>query len=366
MSLARELKKANKACRVVYIGLRGEKVEELSSRYEVFDEAYTIAAGKFRRYHGESFLRQLLDIRTLLLNIRDFFKVSAGVFSARRLLGRIKPDVVFSKGGFVVVPVGIAARWRKVPIITHDSDVTAGLANRILARWAVVRTSGQQSAAGDSRFVGIPVGERLKPVTDSSQRGFKRLIGIPSRAELLLIAGGGLGARDINERMVSIMPRLLMNNPNLYVVHITGSQNEKEVRDAYQISAEDAHRLTVIGFSNEFDKYSAAADLIVSRAGATALAEFAAQHKAVLLIPATHLASGHQLENARDLQKRRAVKVLDNEVPTQKLFNTVDDLLNNKTALRDLGTNLGKLANPSAAADLAKIILDVAYRYKKN
>ena len=182
LSLARALKLFEPTCRVVYIGLRGEKIGGLAERFQVFDEIYYVPAGKFRRYHGESLLAHLVDVRTMMLNVRDFFRVIRGIFSARRILKQIGPDVVFSKGGFVAVPVGIASRLLHVPIVTHDSDSLAGLANRIVGRWAVVHATGMP-ADGYSypkktiRYVGIPVDERIKPVSLAAQADFKRQIG---------------------------------------------------------------------------------------------------------------------------------------------------------------------------------------------
>ena len=370
LSLARELKKQAPTCRIVYVGPKGDMTETLSARYGVFDEVRYIPAGKFRRYHGESFISHLLDIKSLLLNVRDFFKVLAGIFSARRLLKKLKPDVVFSKGSFVAVPVGVATHLAKIPIVTHDSDVVPGLANRIVGRWATFHATGQPAELysypkSKTVYTGIPIDERLSPITGSRKRELKKQIGLPARADLLMIAGGSLGAASINDKFIKIMSRLLANYPNLHVIHIAGIANEAKVKSQYQLDPADASRLTILGFSNDYYKYASAADLIVSRGGATALAEFALLAKAVLLIPAEHLASGHQLANAQRLIQAGAVTVLSDEATPDELYRCLNELLDDPGQRRALAAKLAASAQPRAAVKLAEVILQAAKLQKQ-
>jgi|SRR3989344_505783 len=363
LSLARELKRQDPTGRIIYIGPKGDKTETLSSRYGVFDEVRYIPAGKFRRYHGQGILSHLTDIKSLVLNIRDFFKVIAGIFSAYRILRKFKPDVLFSKGSFVAVPVGVAARLSKTPIVTHDSDVVPGLANRIVGRWATFHATGQPAELyaypkAKTVFTGIPVDERLSAISERQKQDLKKQIGLPARAELLLIAGGSLGAASINDKFVKIMPRLLANYPNLHVIHIAGAAHQAKVKDQYELDPADAARLTVLGFSNDYYKYAKAADLIVSRGGATALAEFALLAKAVLLIPAEHLSGGHQLANARRMAKAEAIAVLADRADPDDLYQLVGQLLDDPNIRKILAANLAKSAEPQAAFKLARVILD--------
>jgi UDP-N-acetylglucosamine--N-acetylmuramyl-(pentapeptide) pyrophosphoryl-undecaprenol N-acetylglucosamine transferase len=120
LSLAHALKKASPGCRVAYIGHKGDQFDSLAERYHDFDDIGFVNGGKFRRYHGESFFSQLFDVKTLALNIRDFFRVITSIFKSVKILRKLKPDVVFSKGSFVAVPVGIAAKLLRIPIVTHE------------------------------------------------------------------------------------------------------------------------------------------------------------------------------------------------------------------------------------------------------
>jgi UDP-N-acetylglucosamine--N-acetylmuramyl-(pentapeptide) pyrophosphoryl-undecaprenol N-acetylglucosamine transferase len=355
LSLARVLKGISPQTKVTYIGLKGDKVSISEADQAVFDGVYYVTSGKFRRYHGESFWAHLVDIKTLFLNLKDFFKVWAGVFQARKILKEIKPNVIFSKGGFVVVPVGIAAHWQKIPIVTHDSDATPGLANRILGRWASIHATGMPTKfysypTAKSRYVGIPVDPNIKIVTPKLQQEYKQQLGLPTDSLVLLIAGGGLGSRRVNELVLSIAPDLLKNEPKLHIIHITGQQHQTEVQNRYET------RL----LPDQIYKYSGSADLIVTRSGATILAEFALQAKACIVIPSPFLAAGHQLKNAHELDNLNAAEVVNENIAPANLFKIVNDLLQNERRRMELAIKLSATAKPRASEKMAKILLAVA------
>jgi len=354
---------------VVYIGWRGDRAGDASRIADYFDQTYYISAGKFRRYHGESFLSHFLDVKTLLLNARDFFRVIAGIFSALRLLKKLRPSVVFSKGSFVAVPVGLAAHARGIPIITHDSDTVPGLANRIIGRWASVRALGQpldhyKDLPPASAFTGIPIDESLKPVSEKAQQELKRSLGLPARSQLLLIVGGGLGSESVNKQALAAIPKLLSNYPNLYVTHITGVAHQDKVRALYELDPADSSRLSVMGFTNDYKSHAGAADLVVSRAGATALAELAILRKPVILIPAPHLADGHQMTNAKQLDKAGAVRLVSDDASGEQFYLAISGLLDNAKQRGELASALATRAVPDAASGLAKLILQAAGQAK--
>lgn len=367
LSLAHALKKASPDCRVVYIGLKGEALaEDLKARFRIFDAVYYVSAGKFRRYHNESLLAHLSDLRTLGQNFGDFFRVLAGIGYARKYLRRIKPDVLFSKGGFVAVPVGIAANTLRIPIVTHDSDTVPGLANRIVGRFAKIHTTGMPAThykypKESTYYVGIPIDERIKPVSQKLQSGFKKELGLPTDSLVLLVGGAGLGARDVNDKVIATAPSLLERFGNLWIIHIAGQKHQTQVAAAYAATAPtELKRIQVLGFSADFYKYTAAADLIITRAGATTIAELAAQRKAVILIPAPHLTGGHQLKNAEELVRNEAALVVANEAEPEDLRKVITELLEDRSKRQKLADNLGGLAKTDAADKLAELILRVA------
>lgn len=300
-----------------------------------------------------------------MLNFLDIFKVIGGTLAARRIIKKISPDVVFSKGGYVVLPVGIAARMRHVPIVTHDSDVVPGLANKIIGRWASVRTSGSGNSHG-SMSVGIPIGPEVKLVTPAAQAKFKKDLKIGENSQVLLVAGGGQGAADINKLIIGAVDQLLASNLSLRIIHIAGAKHEKSVKQAYSelLDGVGAKRIQVLGFATDFYKYSGAADLIISRAGATSIAEFAQQAKACIFIPSAVLAGGHQLANAQNLINNEAAVVLEGKLTSDHLLVTIQQLLSDPARRQQLATNLHALAQPDAGEKIAKILLDVATKPK--
>jgi UDP-N-acetylglucosamine--N-acetylmuramyl-(pentapeptide) pyrophosphoryl-undecaprenol N-acetylglucosamine transferase len=366
LSLARALKSKNSHCNIVYIGHKGDKFDSLQEGFHDFDFVAFVNGGKFRRYHGESWIRQLMDVHTMLLNVRDFFRVIGSISKAWRILAKVKPDVVFSKGGFVGVPVGVAARVRGIPIVTHDSDTVPGMANRIIGRWAVVQATGMPANFYEYKnkrtvYTGIPVDSRLRPLDTEQQKRIKKSIGVNPANQVLLVSGGSLGARDLNDKVLKMAPELLRAYPHLHLIHITGQQHEQEIKRQYGVLLKDApnQKITVLGFTNELYKYIGAADLIISRAGASSVAEYAAARKPCILIPSPFLTGGHQVKNAQQLQKIGAVEVVKNDALAETLLGEVVKLLSDPTKRKSLAAKLGSTAKLKAADDLADVLLNV-------
>ncbi|MEX1995455.1 MAG: UDP-N-acetylglucosamine--N-acetylmuramyl-(pentapeptide) pyrophosphoryl-undecaprenol N-acetylglucosamine transferase, partial [Candidatus Saccharimonadales bacterium] len=247
-----------------------------------------------------------------------------------------------------------------------DSDTVPGLANRIVGKWAIFHTTGmpikyypypEESTA----YVGIPIGEGMKPLSLQRQKAVKKRLGLAPASRVLLVAGGGHGSRDINNVVVKIAPALLESNLALHIVHITGQAHELAVKKTYQnsLKATERDRVTVLGFTNDFTDYSAVADLIISRAGATALAEFAALARACLIIPSPFLAGGHQLKNAEVLKKLDAAAVISNDVEPDELLGIVSELLGNDQRRATLAKNLAKTAHTDAAEKIAGILIRI-------
>jgi len=307
-------------------------------------------------------LANLTDVKTLALNTRDFFQVLQGIRQAKKILKRVKPEVVFSKGSYVAVPVGIAAHRLGVPIITHDSDAMPGLANRFLGRWAELHAVGQplenyKYPSEKTRFTGIPLDERIKAVSPAQQIKFKKQLGLPQDSVVLLVAGGGLGSGRLNDLMAKMAPELLSQQKSLRIIVIAGQQHQDAAAKAYNLIPQASDRVQVIGFTADFYQYSGAADLILCRAGATTLAEFAVQHKACVIIPAEQLAGGHQLANVWQISTAEAAVVLEPDVRADKLLKTVSELLQDKRRREELGAKFGSMAEPQAADKLADLIL---------
>ena len=367
LAVAAELKRQKPELQLIYIGQRGDKLGDIPAQSPHIDEVFSIRAGKFRRYHNEG-LKQLLDIPTLMLNIRDALYALIGIWQSRQLLKRLDPQIIFIKGGFVGVPVGLAAASLKIPYVTHDSDAIPGLANRLIARWATrhaVALPAEVYTYPPSKTVttGIPLQADFVPLTASLFKKYRAEIDVPLKAKLLFIIGGGLGAQRVNRAVAEAVPHLLQEFKDLYVVHGAGRANEAEMKALYgrELTEAGQGRVKVFGYLSDVYRYSGAANVVITRAGATNLAEFALQGKACIVVPSPFLASGHQLKNAQYLHDQGAALVLNESdlmADSNRLAKQVSELLRDPKRQLALGKQLVTFAKPQATRELAQVILE--------
>ena len=266
-------------------GMEAEKIRSVSGV-----TYHAVQSGKLRRYFSWQ-------------NFIDPFKVIAGAFQSARLMGKIKPDVVFSKGGFVAVPVVFGAWLHRVPVVCHESDLTPGLANRLCAPFArkIATTFPEcaQALGPKAEMTGTPLRPEL--FRGSRARGLS-LLGFDGSKPILLMMGGSSGAQAVNKALREALPRL---TGKFDVAHICGKGNLDEALQGMsgyrQLEFLDA----------ELPDALACADLVLSRAGSNALCEFQALCKPMLLVPYPKGASrGDQILNAQSLQKRGLARVL--------------------------------------------------------
>jgi UDP-N-acetylglucosamine--N-acetylmuramyl-(pentapeptide) pyrophosphoryl-undecaprenol N-acetylglucosamine transferase len=369
LAVAYELKRQGSDVKIIYIGQKGDGLSDIPAQDPHIDEVHLIRAGKLRRYHGVG-VRQLLDLRTMLLNMRDMVWVVMGLWQGYWLLKRLRPDVIFVKGGFVGVPVGLNAALQRIPYVTHDSDALPGLANRIIAKWAKFHAVGLPkevySYPQDKTItVGVPLMHHYRPFSDEEVKQTRRQLGLPESGRLLFITGGGLGAQRLNHAIAVCAQELLDRYKDLVIVQLAGRNNEAELRQRYGKELQPAvqSRVIVKGFITNLYAYSGIADIIITRAGATSIAEFAAQQKACIVVPNPLLTGGHQLKNAEVLAERHAVRLVSEAKLKQDdhaLMPAIIELLDNPRLARNLGSRLGKLAEPDAAKRLAMLLLDIA------
>lgn len=299
---------------IQYIGSKNGIEKELIEKENI--PYYGISSGKLRRYAS-------------LENLKDPFKVVKGLFDAYSLLKKIKPNVVFSKGGFVTVPVVLAAKLLGIPVIIHESDITPGLANKIASKGAkviCVNFPETLKYVGDKGVMtGTPIREEL--FKGSAEQG-RKLCGFTDHKPVLLMMGGSLGSVKINQCLREALSELT-NNFN--VVHICGKNNVDEdlkgTKGYYQFEY----------VSDELPHLFAMADMMLSRAGANALAEIVALKIPNLLIPLSQNASrGDQILNADSMKKQGYSLVLEEEALTKdSLINNIQELYKNINTYKD-------------------------------
>jgi UDP-N-acetylglucosamine--N-acetylmuramyl-(pentapeptide) pyrophosphoryl-undecaprenol N-acetylglucosamine transferase len=276
-------------------GIERKIIEDEKIKY------HAISSGKLRRY---------FDIK----NFTDPFKVIRGIFQAVLIIRREKPNIVFSKGGFVSVPVVIAAHFNRVPVIIHESDMTPGLANKIslsyCTRICVTFPESLKSMKGHNAVLtGTPIRQEL---LDGSRIIGRRICGFTNEKPILLVIGGSLGSRFINNVVRNSLNELLKV---FNIVHICGRGNMDkalEVRKGY---------VQFEYLNKELSHVMNAADIVVSRAGANVIFELLALKKPNLLIPLSRASSrGDQILNAASFEKSGYSMVLQEEKMTQKVF----------------------------------------------
>ena len=276
---------------------------------------HAVKSGKLRRYHSWK-------------NFTDPFRVIAGAFQSARLMGKIKPDVVFSKGGFVAVPVVFGAWLHRIPVLCHESDLTPGLANKLCkpfaSRFATTFPECAEALGKKAEMTGTPLRPEL--FTGSREKGLE-LFGFDGKKPVLLMMGGSSGAQSVNYCLRNTLPRLTAFD----VAHICGKGNLNPYLDGIpgyrQMEFLDA----------ELPDALACTDLVLSRAGANALCEFQALGRPMLLIPYPKGASrGDQILNARSLEKRGLCRVLMQEDMTpETLAEAIEETWKDREALTE-------------------------------
>lgn len=275
---------------VHYIGTSGMEKDIMSREQVTF---HTVKSGKLRRYLS-------------LKNLTDPFRVIAGAFQAAAIIRKLKPDVCFSKGGFVSVPVVFGASLHHVPILCHESDLTPGLANKLTARFAtkIATTFPECAEALGKKAVctGSPI--RASLFTGTREKGLQ-LCGLDGNKPVLMMMGGSSGAQAVNKALRDSLPELL---GTFDIVHITGKGNLDE-------SLMSLNGYKQFDYVNEtLPDLMAAADLVLSRAGSNALCEFHALKKPMLLVPYPKGAGrGDQVLNAHSYEKRGLAMVLEQQ-----------------------------------------------------
>lgn len=369
LAVAREIKSLQPDASLVYVGQKNDTFSNFVIESRLFDRTFLINAGKFRRYHGHGKLKQAFDLKTQALNIRDSFRTLRGTFQSYRFISKVKPDAVFSKGGYVAVPVGIAAHWHKCPIITHDSDAVPGLANKIVGKWASIHAVGLpvEQAGGQrmgTRYVGTPVDSKYCYVDYDLQNKYRSELGIPSTAPMLFVSGGGQGAKRINTATLQILEQLFAKIPNAYVVMAVGAANKDTVARDLEMLTVPKNQIKIEGFIANQEVYSGAATVVVSRAGATTTAELAVQGKTVIMIPSPVLAGNHQVINASLLEEKGAVLLVHEKAMLaggpNNLLDSIVSLLTDESRRKQYAQQLHALAKPNAAEETAILIIGLA------
>ena len=298
-----------------YIGRKKGIERELLESTDVI--YHSIAAGKLRRYFD-------------LKNITDLALILLGFWQSFWLLLKIRPHLIFSKGGFVSCPVVWSAWLQRVPVVIHESDLTPGLANKLSAPFATkILYSFPETARylppSKAILAGIPVRESL--LKGNSEEG-KRICAFDTAKPVIMIIGGSLGSQIVNRHIRQALKQLLKNYS---ICHICGKGN---IEPALETTTDYCQFEYVL---EELPHLFALADVIISRAGATTLFELLALKKPSLLIPLSRKASrGDQILNARSFENQKLCLVLqEDDLSTNALVNHIERLFGQKKRIEE-------------------------------
>ena len=330
---------------------------------EAFDPklpVHTIVAGKLRRYHHLSLWQHITWPTLMLQNLRDSFLIGIGFLQSLIKLIIWRPDVIFTKGGYVCLPVGLAAHVLRIPLVIHDSDAHPGLTNRVLSRWATSIATGApleyySYPASRSRYVGIPISDAFRPFTAIEQRAAKVEWGIDPLRPLIVVTGGGLGAKRINDTVGEVLRSLQQIGS---VVLVSGAGQYDELRS---LLPADSEHFQLYPFVSNMHSLLGAADIVVTRAGATTILELAALKKPTILIPNAKLTGGHQLKNAAVYEDAGAVTVLNEEAMIAEphlLVEEIKKVLSDPKEAAVMAERFNAFSKPHAAQDMATMILE--------
>ncbi len=268
---------------------------------------FGVSSGKLRRYRS-------------LKNLSDPFRVLKGISEAKKILKKEKPDIIFSKGGYVSVPVMLAGEALKIPCVIHESDMTPGLANRIAGKKADAFCCNfpetiELLPEGKAIHTGTPIRQEL--FKGSREKGLS-FAGLPGKKPVLMIICGSLGSVAVNGFVREGLPRLI---EKFDIIHLTGKGNLDEGLVGKYVGYKQFEYI-----SDELPDLFAAADILISRAGANAICEIAALAKPNVLIPLPLSASrGDQIKNAESFEKQGFSAVLDQDSCTAS--DVVDKVL---------------------------------------
>lgn len=324
-------------------GVESRLVKEAGIPFSGFE------ASGFNRNHPTSIFKAL-------------WKIQKSTMAAKKWFEELRPDVVVCFGGYVCIPVGRAAEAMGIPVVVHEQNSVMGMANQYLGKRA-------SAVALTYEVAGEPIEDKSKlvltgnpvrrSVLTSGRRESRDALGIPQDDLMLLVFGGSLGARHINTA-VSALKNKLLAVPDLHVMHVTGPKELERVKGELGLTEEEASRWEVMGYQDRMGEAMAACDMVVSRAGATSLAEISARRIPALLVPFPYATEDHQTTNARSYVARGAAwMVPDSEVESADFEGKLLRMVSSPEVRQGMSEAAATFETEDAAAKLADVVESV-------
>ncbi len=343
IAIAKHIKEKVEDVKIVFVGTKDGLERQL-----VPGEGFDFEMIRVKGFKRKISLENIAVLKELILGLGD----------AKRFIKRFKPHVVIGTGGYVSGPVIFIASLYGIPTLIHEQNVLPGISNRILARFADrIAVSSKESfrffpKGNKTVLTGNPV---RKEFFEASKEDSRERLGLKTDVPTVLGVGGSRGALRINQAMVELIDDIIKNRKNIQVIHSTGQNQYDRVINEFGgrgIRLKDHPNVKVKPYIKDMAQAIACADLVVSRAGATALAEITAAGKPAVLIPSPYVTGNHQEYNARALEKEGAAVVfLESQLDSGFSFTkAVYDLLMDKNKLSEMEKNSREIA-PKDAVD---------------
>ena len=351
LSIANKLKEVNPETEIVFVGAEGRMEME-----KVPAAGYRIIGLPIAG----------LQRKISLSNLTLPFKVMKSLRLARRTLKEFKPDVAIGVGGYASAPLLWAAGRLGIPTLIQEQNGFAGLTNKILGKRAksiCVAYEGMEKFFPADRIVmsGNPIRKDIVPATEQMKEDAYRFYGLDPVKKHIFIVGGSLGSRTLNEAMQKWIMEGCPGGKDMEVIWQCGKYYKPSVdsfMEDMKSAGKDVSWIRHSDFIQRMDLAYAAADVVVSRSGASSVSELCAAHKATIFVPSPNVTEDHQTHNAMALVRKDAALIIKDAEAGEKLMKTACELLENDERIAALETNIGKLA----LSDAAMTIVDEIYR----
>lgn len=350
LALIREIQKKTKDAEFLYIGTKNGLESNLVPREKI----------PFQSIHITGFKRSLS-----LENAKTVFRFLKGVRDSRKILKEFNPDIVIGTGGYVCGPVVYAAAKLKIPTIIHEQNSVPGLTNKFLSRYVnriavCFQEAKEYFPAKKVVFTGNP---RATEVIGKDGIHGRITAGLSTTMPVVLIFGGSRGARPINEAVIKSLSEL--GEKPYQVLYITGEVHFEDVKKEIDLIG-NPKNVIIKPFVHNMPEVLAGMDLVVSRAGATTLAELTSLGIPSILIPSPYVTNNHQEKNAKSLSDNGAAVLLhEKDLNSKTLVQQIDRIMMNKENLKDMKSKAKKLGVPDSAEKLYKVMYELIETYQK-
>lgn len=350
ISIANKLKELNPSTQILFVGAVGKmEMEKVpAAGYEII--GLPIVG-----------LQRQLNLKNIINDIQVPFKIVASIRKAGRLIDDFRPDIAIGVGGYASAPLLYAAQRKKIPTLIQEQNGFAGLTNKILGKKAgciCVAYEGMERFFPADRIVmsGNPIRKEIVPATPESKAEGIKYYGLDPAKKHIFIVGGSLGSRTLNNSMKKWISEGCPEGDGIEVLWQCGKYYKPQI-DAFMESKKGMKLLADIQYSDfikRMDLAYAAADIVISRSGASSVSELCAAHKASVLVPSPNVAEDHQTHNAMALVRKDAALLVKDVEAEEKLMTVATALVRDEGKIASFEANVAALALPDAALVIAQ------------